>query len=172
MSSPVLPLMGSSRTSGGIFRGHAHGNILNHADIIMTNMGFEGSVMGEVYLYVTDQYLRQVKFELLKGDSHLVVKVKAVRSMAPILDVVAHKFSIIQGLSFFLNLNLCLKFLYGSNLDEEYHLYLRESNEWIALGQFDQAIEDDDECKWQMSENNTPEIHLLVVSSKFKFIFQ
>lgn len=94
--------MGSSRTSGGTFRGRAYGNMPNHADVnIPDMMGFEGPVKGEVYLYVTDQYPRHVKFEYLKGDSDIVVMVKVVESRAPILDVVAHKFSIIRGQFFF-----------------------------------------------------------------------
>jgi hypothetical protein len=97
MFSPIQPLMGSSRTSGGILRGRARGNLPNHADFITTNLELEGPVKGEVYLYLTDQYPRHVNFEFLKGDSELVVMVNVVESMGPILDVVARKFSIIQG---------------------------------------------------------------------------
>ena len=43
---------------------------------------------------------------------------------------------------------------------------------WIALGQFDQAMIDDDECEWQISENQTHELHLLVVSLCSKLCFQ
>jgi hypothetical protein len=93
----IQPSMGSSRISGGILRGRAHGNILNHADFTTTTFEFETPVKGEVNLYVTDQYPRHVNFELLKGESELVVMVKVVRSMAPILDMVARKFSIIQS---------------------------------------------------------------------------
>lgn len=96
MLSP-LPLMGSSRTSGGLFRGHARGNLPNHADLSTVNKNFEGSVKGEVYLYLTDQYPRNVKFEFLRGDSELVVIVNVVDSMAPILDTVAKKFAIIRS---------------------------------------------------------------------------
>jgi len=92
--------MGSSRTTGGILRGRARGNLPNHADFVTANLEI-GPVKGEVYLYLTDQYPRHVKFEFLKGDSELVVMVNVVESMAPILDVVARKISIIQGVYFF-----------------------------------------------------------------------
>jgi hypothetical protein len=98
MSSP--PLMGSSRTSGGLFRGRAHGNIPNHADITTPSMGFLRPVKGEVHLYVSDQYPRNIKFEFLQGDSDLVVMVNVVGTMAPILEAVGNKFSIIRGLFF------------------------------------------------------------------------
>jgi hypothetical protein len=56
------------------------------------------------------------------------------------------------------------------NLDQDYHIYYRRSTKWIALGRFDQAIEDDDECEWGLSEGNTPELHLLIVSLISMFI--
>lgn len=92
-----LPLMGSSRTSGGFIRGLAHGNIPNHADFTTPSLDLEINVNGEVYLYLTEQYPRDVKFEDLKGDSELVVIVKVVGSMGPILEKVARKCSIIQS---------------------------------------------------------------------------
>ena len=89
------PLMGSSRTSGGFSRGRAYGNIPKNADFRPTAL--EIPVKGEVFLYLTAQYPRDVKFEVLKGDSELVVMVNVVGSMAPILGTVAHKLSIIQS---------------------------------------------------------------------------
>lgn len=44
------PLMGSSRTSGGEFRGRATGNVPKHADLATTNQ-FGRSIKGEVFLY-------------------------------------------------------------------------------------------------------------------------
>lgn len=93
----VQPLMGSSRISGGIFRGHAHGNVPNHADLMTMTVELKTPVKGEVYLYLTEQYPRHVKFELLKGESELVVVVQVVGSIAPILEMVARKFSVIQS---------------------------------------------------------------------------
>jgi hypothetical protein len=93
----VQPSMGSSRFSGGILCGHALGNVLNHADFSAMTLDFETPVKGEVYLYVTDQYPHYLNFELLKGESELVVIVKVVGSMAPILHMVARKFSVIQS---------------------------------------------------------------------------
>ena len=83
-----------------------------------------------------------MNFDSLKGESELVVIVKVVESFAPILDMVAHKFSIIQSeyfyfLKYILNLNF--------NLGQDYHIYYHRSTKWIALGSFDQAIWDDDE---------------------------
>jgi hypothetical protein len=89
--------MGSSRTLGGIFRGHARGNLPNHADLTTVDFEFERPVKGEVYLYLTELYPRHVNFEFLKGESELVVMVNVADSMAPILDVVAHKFSVIRS---------------------------------------------------------------------------
>ena len=100
MPLSAQPLMGSSHISGGILHGLACGNIPNHANFTTTNLKVESPVKGKVYLYLTDQYHHHVKFESLKGDSGLVVKVKVMESMAPILDMVSHKFSNIQSTCF------------------------------------------------------------------------
>jgi hypothetical protein len=92
----AVPLNGSSRTSGGLFRGRVPGNIPNHADFADTPLDFH-PVRGEVSLYLTNQYPRDVNFEALKGESDLVVMVKAVGGMASILGIVGRKCSIIQS---------------------------------------------------------------------------
>jgi hypothetical protein len=98
-----VPLMGSSQTSGGVLRGRAQGNIPNHADIGNTSFDLDlPAVKGEVSLYLTDQYPRDVNFETLKGESELVVIVKAVGGMAAVLGMVARKCSIIQSESAFM----------------------------------------------------------------------
>ena len=99
--------MGSSRTTGGILRGRALGNVPNHADLATVNDEFKVPVKGEVHLYITDQYLRHINFGLLRGESDLVVMANVVESMAPILNMVAHKESVIKSvhtLSFFIYL--------------------------------------------------------------------
>lgn len=42
---------------------------------------------------------------------------------------------------------------------------------WIALGSFEQAVQDDDQCEWGLSDENVPELHLLIVSLHSIFIF-
>lgn len=103
------PLMGSSRISGGILRGRARGNASKHADIMTTNE-LETPVKGEVYLYMTDLYPQDLKFESLKGNSDLVVVVKVEESFAPILDMVSRKFPIIRSACFFFKLCFFYKF--------------------------------------------------------------
>ena len=89
--------MGSSQTTGGIIRGRAHGNMPKNADLSTVDHEFKVPVKGDVHLYVTDQYPRHVNFDLLRGESDIVVIVNVAESMAPILDMVAHKFMIIRG---------------------------------------------------------------------------
>jgi hypothetical protein len=93
--------MGSSRTSEGFFRGRAHGNIPKHADYSSVDAQSEVPVKGEVHLYLTDRYPRDIKFNSLKGESDIVVMVNVAESMAPILDKVAHKFSAVRSEYFF-----------------------------------------------------------------------
>jgi hypothetical protein len=71
---------------------------------------------------------------------------------------------------FFFFFNSLLKF--GNKiLDPEYNIYYRKSTKWIALGTFDQAVEDDDECEWGISDGNTRDLHLLIVSLISMLIF-
>jgi hypothetical protein len=151
------PLMGSSRTFGGFSRGLAQGNVPNHADLPTSN--FVRPIKGEVSLYVTDQYPRHINFEQLKGESEMVAMVEASDSMTLVLEKVAGKFAIIKSSSTFLVIyGLILKF----NPDPDYSIYYRKSLKWIALGSFDHAIEEDDDCYWGTS-GATPELHLLIV---------
>ena len=92
-----LPLMGSSQTSGGILHGRAQSNVPNHADLATVNDEIKVPVKGEVHLYITDQYPRHINFDLLRGESDLVVMANVVESMAPILNMVAHKESVIKS---------------------------------------------------------------------------
>ena len=93
-----IPLMGSSRTSGGLIRGRAHGNVPKHADLpTLENEFNKVTVKGEVHLYLTNQYPHHTNFDLLRGESDFVVIVNMVDSMAPILEEVANEFSVIRS---------------------------------------------------------------------------
>jgi hypothetical protein len=162
-----VPAMGSSRSSGGLFRGRARGNIPKHADLSTVDFESGVPVKGEVHLYLTEQYPHHVNFELLRGESDLVVIVNVTESMAPILNMVAHKFSPIRRVYKL----LVYLFILTLGLDEDFRIYARRSTKWIALGQFDQALGDDDGCEWQMSEDQTHELHLLIVSLSSKLCF-
>ena len=83
------PLMGSSQTSGGFSCGRSNGNVPNHADLTATSLNVQIPIKGEVSLYMMDEYPCDLKFEEMKGESDLVVMVKVVRTMAPILEMVA-----------------------------------------------------------------------------------
>jgi hypothetical protein len=64
------------------------------------------------------------------------------------------------------------KFNINSHSDQDYNIYYRQGMKWIALGKFEQAMKDDDECEWQMSDDGTPELHILIVSSNLECISQ
>jgi hypothetical protein len=161
-----LPLMGSSRISGGFSCGLSHGNVPNHADFNMSTLELGTPIKGEVSLYVTDQYPRDINFDLLKGESEMVVMVGVVKSMALVLEKVARKVAMIKSecpIYFYDSLNMKL------NLDRDCNIYYRKSTKWIALGSFDQAMEEDDDCEWGVSDGTTPELHLLIVSFQYMF---
>ena len=53
---------------------------------------------------------------------------------------------VLQSACFFFK--LCVFLILDLNIDQEYNIYYCQSTKWIALGKFDQAIKDDNECEW------------------------
>ena len=63
------------------------------------------------------------------------------------------------------SLNCVIFQILNLNLDQEYNIFYRQTSKWIALGTFEQAMKDDDECEWGMSDG-TAGLHLLLRFSK------
>ena len=96
----------------------------------------------------------------------MVAMVEVVDSMSLVLEKVACKFSIIQSWSLF-NISYALKL--KLKIDPEYSIYYRKSTKWIALGNYIQVVEEDNECEWGVS-GETPELHLLIVRKYLVFL--
>lgn len=92
-SSPVnkLDLQGASRTVGGIFRGRAHGNVLNQADFDNMEDDNPIPIPGKVHLYVTPSS-NPADWNILSMSCQLV-KMPVNNSLAPILRVIGDKHS-------------------------------------------------------------------------------
>jgi len=98
-TSPSRNLQGASRTSGGIIRGRAIGNIFNIADAPGIQDDFLPTpTPGKVYLYSASDSL-QLDPARVKPNS--VLKVDVSPSLAPILAKIARKYSPIRGNVYF-----------------------------------------------------------------------
>jgi len=63
-SSPHPPrLEGASRTSGGILRGKAFGNVFNHADLSDIFQDSMGAIKGRVFVYLSNHDPASFDFE-------------------------------------------------------------------------------------------------------------
>jgi hypothetical protein len=87
----TLPsLQGASRTSGGIFRGKALGNVFNHGD--SADLSLQAThVKGIVKLYNT---LVKKPHET---DPWIILKVEVSPSLGPILSKLAKRYSPVKG---------------------------------------------------------------------------
>jgi hypothetical protein len=85
-TSPKRYLQGASRTSGGIVRGHAHGNVFNFADIadgLEQGPGLGMASKGRVYIYSSP--LNPTTLDIKTMKPMATVKVSASQTIAPML---------------------------------------------------------------------------------------
>ena len=91
-------LQGASRTSGGIFRGHAQGNVFNLADVadvLKQDPGYGVAPKGRVYVYSSP--LNPTTLEPAKMKPMATVKVTTSQTIAPMLLQVSRRFSPVRS---------------------------------------------------------------------------
>jgi hypothetical protein len=87
-NSPSRNLQGASRTTGGIFRGRALGNVFNFADAdVEVQMS---PVMGKVFIYTEHVTPTQSR-------PFMSLKHEVVRYLGPILKKLATRYPVISG---------------------------------------------------------------------------
>jgi len=92
MDSPPpsrFELQGASRTTGGIFRGRAHGNNLNQADFAKEEDS-SIPIVGKVYLYITSQDPSQW---ILEKMNRQVIKHAVTNSLVGVLEEIGDRHS-------------------------------------------------------------------------------
>ena len=107
-SPPTSPprLYGSSRMTGGIFRGRALGNTSNAADFNDV-MDEHHPIPGKVFVYSSNQDPANLSIETLKPSTF--IKHDVTRSIQPVLTKVADKYSPIRSEQIYMNkLIICL----------------------------------------------------------------
>jgi hypothetical protein len=95
-SSPPHP-RGSSRMTGGIFRGNALGNSLNTADFNDT-VNVLHPILGKVLVYSSNQDPANLSIQDMKPSAF--IKHNVTLSIKPVLTKVAEKYSPIRSESF------------------------------------------------------------------------
>ncbi|KAG6904291.1 hypothetical protein DXG01_011149, partial [Tephrocybe rancida] len=137
--SPSRDLQGASRTTGGIFRGRAHGNVFNHADV---DDFIESDVIptkGEVHLYTSHGDPQQTDPSKVKATMFVKHEMSSL-TLGPVLNKLGSRFSPIKK----------------SNS----RIFTWEEDMWNIKGRFEDAIQDDDDVSW-VKENNKYIIRIL-----------
>jgi hypothetical protein len=139
-------LQGASRTSGGVSRGRALGNIFNFADVkeVLTQHPNHGTVSkGRVYVYLSSSNPTSLNPETMNPMA--TVKVTTSPTIAPILQQVTRRFSPVRSkyTSF-----IMLEYYLAIVLENNRHIYVLENSVWDLKGRYNMAIEDDDDLDW------------------------
>ena len=103
MHSPPVspPKYGASRTTGGVFRGRAVGNVLNAADYSSHDkQDYIGPVPGQILLYVSQDDPAGLAPELLTAYARLPYDYAPKTPIAPVLEKIARKYSPVQSMHF------------------------------------------------------------------------
>ncbi|KAG6903859.1 hypothetical protein DXG01_014302, partial [Tephrocybe rancida] len=88
-------LQGASRTTGGVFRGHAQGNIFNHGDAQESEAPMLGPVKGKVHFYRSNADPATVQPSLIVPS--MTFKQDVISNLAPILIKTAKVYSPIKN---------------------------------------------------------------------------
>ena len=92
LTSP--PKYGASRTSGGVFRGHAVGNAPNAADYSSHNkQDYLDPVPGQILLYLSQDDPAGLVPESLAAYAHLPHDYSPQTPIAPVLNRIVQKYS-------------------------------------------------------------------------------
>jgi hypothetical protein len=92
-SPPPIDSNGASRTTGGILRGRAQGNVFNHADGV--DQIYVGPRMGKVFVYQSPRVPDS-------KNSETSIKCEVTPQIKPVLKALARRFSPVSSKSYFL----------------------------------------------------------------------
>lgn len=136
--SPSHNRQGASRTTGGILRGRAHGNVFNFGD--SGDFQPTESIVGKVYLYDS-------RVDPTGSKPKSAFKLRVTTSLGTVLSKLAEKDSpVSRELLNLLFAIYVLKIWLG--LDARIFTY--EDNLWNIKGRYSTAINDEDPIAWSL----------------------
>ena len=109
MASPTtIPAEGSSRSTGGLLRGKAIGNVVNFANMqdIAAAEPIDTSVKGTVKVYTSDIEPSELDFANMKPITKVTIKINT--NLGPVLAEVANRYPAIKSKSIFIMFELSL----------------------------------------------------------------
>jgi len=152
-SPPHSPpcLHGASRTTGGLLRGRALGNVFNFGDHMNVDHQIS-KVVGTVHIYTTHG-----DPELLKP--YMMLKHEVTNGIAPILKKLGSSYSPVKSLFFKFLSPLSTLML---SLEQNQRVFVYEDNIWSVRGRYEAAIEENEAVDWVVA-NHQFNLKLLIV---------
>lgn len=148
--SPARDLGGASRTSGGILRGRALGNVFNLTDTDSPTIVEPRTGKVNIYESFVDPTTSNPDF---------VLKTNVVPQLTPILKVLGRKYSPVRSKYYILFVLLYLSI----SLDDNPRIFVYEDEAWIIKGRYKDVLEDDDIATWSFDKGQDV-MSLLIVS--------
>jgi len=140
MRSPSVtppPAQGASCATGGILRGRAYGNAMNHADFTDarsdTFLGYVPTSKGQVQVYTDSNQTKPA----------MTFKHAVSSSLGPVLKTLARR--------------------YSDASKSNHRIFILEDDIWDVKGRFEDALEDDEDATWSLKDGKKI-LEILVVS--------
>ena len=134
MSSPprvgVNSLQGASRVSGGIVRGQALGNKLNHADLELLNQPALPNTKGTVNVYTS---ITSVRGDPIAMKPSMTIQIPVNSTLGPILSKLGSLYSPVE------------------HENQRIYTYTKQET-WDVKGRYNAALKEDDMIDWKFTE--------------------
>ncbi|EDR02990.1 uncharacterized protein LACBIDRAFT_307791 [Laccaria bicolor S238N-H82] len=123
-----VPANGSSRSTGGILRGRAVGNLFNIGDSIYdAPQEVRPLSNGRINITIVQQPPSDVVID--NATSHLNVKSPCFETLGPLLKKVAKSYSPVRN--------------------HNYRVYILDKKQWSIMGRYNVVVEDDEDAIWE-----------------------
>jgi len=162
------PANGSSRSTGGILRGRALGNVFNIGDPFDDiPQDVAPLARGRVNVTIVQQPPSDVIIE--NPTSHLKVVSPCYDTLGPLLKKVAKSYSPVR--SKYLNISENRTHFKAFVSDHNYRVYVLDQKQWSIMGRYKVVVEDDEDVIWEEDEGGKV-THILLVGFIRGFFFQ
>ena len=132
-------------------RGHAQGNVFNHAD--GPDQIYVAPRKGKVYVYQSPRVP-----DSTNSDTSITCEV--MPQIKPVLKALSRRFSPVSSKSYMYNKIL---YLFYTLLEYNQRVFVFEEGNWSAKGRYETALEDNDNIMWTF--DGIDKLHLLIVSN-------
>ena len=164
--TPSHNLQGASHITGSFAQGHAVRNNFNFADAhdLQQDLDIMLAVPGRVHLYELSDH-SSINLTTQKPD--WMIRVSIALTLAPVLKMVAEKYSPIKSMSGWYYLSILQSWYECPEPNIRIHAY--DDDTWDVKGKFDIAVNHNEEIQW-LQVGREQVLPLWLVHSQYLFI--